>query len=169
MKIQIIGYSGSGKSTLAKILGEYYNLPILYLDNVHFYGNWQERSVEEQNEIVQEFLRANDSWVIDGNYQSVAPERFTLCDTIIFLDYNRLFCYRSAKKRYKEFKGRKRESCQCVEKFDSEFRRWILKKGRTKKQRDKHERHMNLCLHEKLRFKNRRALNHWLRFNKVID
>ena len=60
MKIQIIGYSGSGKSTLAKKLGLFYNIPYLHLDNVQFYGDWQERSIKEQNLIVDKFLQENN-------------------------------------------------------------------------------------------------------------
>ena len=73
LKIQIIGYSGSGKSTLAKKLGIHFDIPYLHLDNVQFYGDWEERSKEEQNKIVDEFLENNDSWVIDGNYSPTVP------------------------------------------------------------------------------------------------
>ena len=73
MRIQIIGYSGSGKSTLARRLGELYGLPVLHLDAVQFYGNWNERSLEEQNALVQKFLEKNEGWVIDGNYARVCP------------------------------------------------------------------------------------------------
>lgn len=55
MKIQIIGYSGSGKSTLAKTLANHYNLPLLYLDAVNFYDNWQERTFEEKNALLKNF------------------------------------------------------------------------------------------------------------------
>ncbi|MDT8336623.1 MAG: hypothetical protein RQ856_02205 [Candidatus Izemoplasmatales bacterium] len=48
MRIQIIGFSGSGKSTLAKKLADCYNLPLLCMDTVQFYGDWQSRSIEEQ-------------------------------------------------------------------------------------------------------------------------
>ena len=40
MKIQICGYSGSGKSTLACALGKKYNIPVLHMDSVNWYGNW---------------------------------------------------------------------------------------------------------------------------------
>lgn len=84
MRIQIIGYSGSGKSTLARRLGELYGLPVLHLDAVQFYGNWNERSLEEQNALVQKFLEKNEGWVIDGNYARVCPQRFAMADTCIF-------------------------------------------------------------------------------------
>ena len=84
MKIQIIGYAGSGKSTLAKKLGNHYNINYLHLDNTHFYGNWEERTVEEQTKIVDKFLLENENWIIDGNYSKVSPKRFEESDITIF-------------------------------------------------------------------------------------
>lgn len=162
MKIQIIGYSGSGKSTLAKMLGIFYNIPYIHLDNVQFFGDWQERTKEEQNRIVNEFLFNNKEWVIDGNYSVVAPSRFEDSDVTIFLNYNRFFCYRMCKKRYKMYKNSSRESCPCKEKFDFKFKKWILYESRTKKRRANHLKNLNKTKGEKLIFKNRRELNTWL-------
>lgn len=118
MKIQIIGYSGSGKSTLAKRLAEHYHTPLLYLDTVQYYDDWKERTLLQQNEIVETFLNQHDAWVIDGNYGCVAPRRFEECDMIIYLNYSRLYCYVMALQRYFQNRGRCRESCPCIEKLD---------------------------------------------------
>ena len=163
MKIQIIGYSGSGKSTLVKQLGDFYNIPYLHLDNVQFYGDWQERSKEEQNVIVSEFLEQHDNWVIDGNYSIVAPKRFEISDITIFLNYNRFFCYRMAKKRYLMYKDSHRESCPCPEKFDIAFKKWISWDSRVRKRRAKHWINLNKTKGLKLVFKNRKQLNKWLK------
>ena len=162
MKIQIIGYSGSGKSTLAKKLSEFYNIPRLYLDTLKYYGNWEERSREDIKKDLQFFLDNNDSWVIDGNYSSVCPSRFEESDITIYLNYNRFFCYRMCKKRYKMYKDVPRESCNCKEKLDKQFKRWILWEGRTNKVKKKHLDNLNKTKGQKLIFKNRRELNKWL-------
>ena len=162
MKIQIIGYSGSGKSTLAKRLATFYNIPLLYLDNTKFFGDWEERKDEEQEKIVEEFLDKNESWVIDGNYRRISPRRFEECDLLIFLDFNRFFCYRQAKKRYKQNRGSNRESCPCEEHFDISFRCWILWGSRKKKKKKQLENLMNLAKGEKLVFKNRKQLEEYL-------
>ena len=163
MKIQIIGYSGSGKSTLAKKLGEFYNAPCLYLDTVKFYGDWEERTKDEQRVRVQEFLDANESWVIDGNYSGICPSRFEETDVTIYLNYNRFFCYRMCKKRYKMYKDSPRESCNCKEKLDKEFKRWILWDGRTRARKKMHLTNLNKTKGQKLIFKNRKQLNKWLK------
>lgn len=162
MKIQIIGYSGSGKSTLAKELATYFNIPYIHLDNVQFYGDWQIRSIEEQNKIVDEFISENENWIIDGNYSKVSKKRFEISDITIFLNYNRFYCYKKAKKRYKNNKGKSRESCPCIEKFDFAFRIWLLIRGRTIKRKKKHLENLNKTSGLKLIFKNKRQLEKWL-------
>lgn len=168
MKIVVIGYSGAGKSTLARRLGDYYQIPVLHLDNVAFYGDWSRRSLEEKNQILQQFMKENrKGWVMDGNYYNCISERFEECEQIFFLDYNRVFCYFSVLRRYLKNKGRTRESCPCIEKFDFEFQKWILLDGRTRKIKDKHEQHF-IRGKERHRFKNRRQLNRYLKKAAII-
>lgn len=134
MKICIIGFSGSGKSTLAKRLAKFYNINALHLDSVHFLPNWVEREDSDMQEIVRNFMRNNDSWVIDGNYSRIAKERFSEADLIIFLKYNRFFCLRNVISRYKKYKNTTRNDMAngCNEKIDKEFISWVLYKGRKK-------------------------------------
>ena len=158
MKIQIIGYSGSGKSTLARQLGEIAGIPVLHLDSTHFYGDWQERTAEEQAAIVREFISANDSWVMDGNYTSVATERFAMTDVTIFLDFNRWFCFFSAYRRSRKYRNVARPDLGMPEKFDRSFRRWVLIDGRTKERRQKHLANLNATSGQKVVLKNRRQV-----------
>ena len=162
MKIQIIGYSGSGKSTLARKLGEIASLPVLHLDTTHFYGNWQERTAEEQTESVRAFLAENDNWVIDGNYTSIATERFAMTDMTIFMDFSRLFCFWSAYRRSRKYRGMTRPDLGCAEKFDRSFRRWILIDSRTKSFRKKIFGNLNATSGEKVILKNRRQVNKFI-------
>lgn len=137
MKIVITGFSGAGKSTLAKNLGKHYNIPVLHLDAYHFKENWQERDKTEFEQIVQDFMKNNESWIIDGNYRRIATNRFEACDQLFLLYYNRFFCLKSVIKRYKHYKGKTRPDIAdgCEEKIDREFLFWVLCKGRTKQRR----------------------------------
>ena len=162
MKIQIIGYSGSGKSTLARQLGDIAGIPVLHLDNTHFYGDWQERTAEEQAEIVRAFMAANDSWIIDGNFTSVATERFAMSDMTIFLDFNRWTCFWAAYRRSRKYRGQVRPDLGCTEKFDRSFRRWILIDGRTREHRQKHLNNLNATAGQKIVLKNRRQVRTFL-------
>ena len=167
MKIQIIGYAGSGKSTLARRLGKRFNIPILHLDSVQFYGDWQERTLEQKNEIVGQFLKENNEWVIEGNYTSVCPERFEQSDMTIFLNYNRLYCFSKVCKRYRENKGKCREDLPCKERLNWTFAKWVLYKGRTKFCKNRHLSNLNKTSGKKLTFKNVRQLNKYLKDNNL--
>lgn len=162
MKIQIIGYSGSGKSTLARELGQIADIPVLHLDSTHFYGDWQERTADEQAEIVREFIASNDSWVIDGNFTSVATERFEMTDVTIFLDFPKWRCFWAAYRRSRKHRGQARPDLGMVEKFDRSFRRWLLIDGRTKERRQKHLANLNATSGQKVVLKNRRQVQKYL-------
>ncbi|MBQ9731114.1 MAG: DNA topology modulation protein FlaR [Bacilli bacterium] len=163
MRILIIGYAGSGKSTLAKRLGRIYNVNVLHLDNAAFNEDFTNKKDEEMTLIVKDFLDKNESWVIDGNYSRICPERFELANQIIYLNFNRFFCYFSALKRYINHRGKIRDSFPCTERFGLEFQKWILYKGRTKAKRKRHLDNLNRVNGEKIIFKNRRQVNKYLK------
>ena len=137
MKIAVRGYSGAGKSTLAKALGQRYGCGVLHLDKVQFTGGWQERNRDEARATVAEFLD-RDAWIIDGNYTNFHyRRRLEEADCIVLLCFSRLTCLRQAWGRYRQFRGRVRESMAdgCCEKFDLEFFLWVVWKGRTRERR----------------------------------
>ena len=138
MKIAIMGYSGSGKSTLARKLAEKHNIPVLHFDAVQFLPDWVIRSQEEKAEITKEFMDSNASWVIDGNYSKLSFERrVEEADEIVMLLFNRFSCFYRAYRRSRIYAGKNRPDmgAGCKEKFDFEFMKWILWKGRNKKTR----------------------------------
>lgn len=142
-KIAVIGYSGSGKSTLAAFLSERLNIPVLYIDTVQFKPGWVVREHEEKLDIVRAFLDENseNGWVIDGNYTKLEYERrMAEADLIVFMNFNRISCFMRAWKRARRFKGKTRPSMTvgCDEKFDHEFRMWILRDGRKKAARKRY-------------------------------
>lgn len=104
----------------------------------------------------------DNGWIIDGDYFSVAPERFEQTDLTILLDFNRFWCWWSCYKRWKEWKGRSRGTCPCPEKFDWEFQKWILWDGRGSAVKKMHKEIMENGKGEKLRFTTRAALMAWL-------
>lgn len=134
-RIMIIGYSGSGKSTLARKLGEKWGCEVMHLDCVHWLPGWKERKREEKADIINSFLDAHYSWVIDGNYTKDCYERrLREATQIIFFKFPRRVCLFRALKRYFQYRGKSRESMTkgCEEKIDREFVWWILWKGRNR-------------------------------------
>lgn len=164
MKICIIGYAGSGKSTLAQNLAKFYNLESLHLDSVHFKPNWIEKTDEEMEKSVLDFMSQHENWVIEGNYIRIASHRFKEADLVLWLKYSRWTCLRGVIRRYKRYKNQTRPDMSpgCNEKLDGEFIRWVLYKGRKKA---KNKRYENIILQAKegYIFKNRKQLYAFLK------
>lgn len=166
MKISIIGYSGSGKSTLAGFLGEQYQVPVLYLDKVHWLPGWNERETSEKQDIVHDFLNQNSGWVIDGNYSRLFfEERMEEADKIIFMNFNRVTCLFRAWKRYITYRGRTRESMTdgCDEKIDFEFVKWILHEGRSESHKKQFQAVQEKYSDKVVVLKNQRQLNRFMK------
>jgi adenylate kinase family enzyme len=166
VKIAVLGYSGSGKSTLARELAGLYNIPVLYLDTVQFIPGWVERDKDEACSMVREFMRKNESWVIDGNYTSFhQKERLEQADMIIYMDFHRLVCLCNAIKRYVRLKNTSRESMAsgCAEKLDAEFIWWIIHKGRTGKIKKQYRKIISLNKDKTVVLKSRKQVHKYLR------
>ncbi len=136
-RIVILGNSGSGKSTLTKQLAARLNLPFLHLDTIVWKHDWQEDEYSQIENKIKNFI-TQEKWICDGNFLKKVPERFTLCDTIIFLDMNRYRCFFRVIRRYFKYKNKPRESrsIYCNEKLTKDYLRWV-KNGFHKESRPK--------------------------------
>lgn len=164
MKIAVLGHSGSGKSTLAKRVGNFYSLPVLYLDTVYFTSGWQERNPEEARGIVSTFM-AQEDWVIDGNFSGLyLTERLEQADRIIGLCFSRWNCLYRAYKRYFKYRNKSRESMAegCKEKLDWDFVWWILYKGRDREKREFYHNVATKYRDKTVILKNQKQIDAWL-------
>ena len=128
-RIMIIGCGGAGKSTLARQLGEKLNLPVVHLDQIWWKpGNWQHLEREEfDRRLTQELEKPR--WIMDGNFNRTIEARLEQCDTVIYLDMNRLVCLKSWLGRVIQNWGHARADMAegCAEWFDPEMAKWIWK------------------------------------------
>ena len=161
MKICVIGYEGSGKSTLSTTLGEIYQINTLFLDTVKYQEN-KVLSNEEIEEEIKLFLNINKDWVIDGNYFLIDQKRFKEADQIIFLNFNRFYCYKKAKERSKKLLKTDLKTNPRIASFDSSFKKWILFKSRKKKYRLNYIHVINQYKDKVVEIKNIKALNTYL-------
>ena len=101
MKFFIVGNICSGKTTLANELAYYYNIPVFHIDEiVHDDINKIKRSPEEQIKIINEIVRTNKEWIIEGTPRSNLEILCNLSETIIFLDYDKKILKKRIKRRY---------------------------------------------------------------------
>lgn len=163
-KIAVIGYSGSGKSTLAEFLGERFSVPVLYVDTIQFLPGWVVREADEKLALMRSFLDENseNGWVIDGNYTKLEYERrLEEADLIIFMSFSRIACFIRAYRRSRDFKNKTRPSMTegCDEKFDREFRRWILHDGRKRAIRKRYKSTVRTYAEKSVVIKNQRRID----------
>ena len=170
MKISIIGYSSSGKSTLAQNLGNILNIPVLHLDKVNFLPEWKERNKEESKKIVEDFIKNNDKFIIDGNYiKFIYDLRMKLSDKIIFLDFDRITCLFQAFQRYNKYKGKVRDSMTegCYEKLDWDFIKWILFDGRNEERINRYNKIIEEYKDKIIILKNRKEVDDFVEKIKI--
>lgn len=127
-RILIIGNCGSGKSTFAKALAEKTGLPLVHLDQLYWYGSWQQRPREEFDALLQTELE-KPKWIIDGNFHRTFLHRLRYCDTVFFLDMPTAVCLWGVTKRVLTNYGKTREDMggDCPEHFDRH--KWELFRG----------------------------------------
>ena len=126
-RVIIIGGNGSGKSTFAKQLHTKTGLPLVHLDRLFWYGEWQTRTREEFDALLGAELE-KDAWIIDGNYNRTIPWRLSSCDTVFYFDFSTLRCLWGVTWRVLTNLGRVRDDMggDCRERFDLSFYRFIL-------------------------------------------
>ena len=125
-KILIIGNCGVGKTTFSKKLAHKLKIPLIHLDQHYWKPNWERPSAEEWTHTVVSLTKGK-AWIIEGNYKSSLHIRIPACDTIIFLDYPRVFALWRAIKRYLQSMYQQRpEINNNREKIDLPFLKWIL-------------------------------------------
>lgn len=133
-KILVIGSPGSGKTTFSLRLGEALAIPVVHLDRLNWYGNWQTRTKDDFEALLREAL-ASDRFIVDGNYAHTLPMRLERCDTVVFLDYPTVVSLFGVLRRIIRNHGKSRPDMggNCPERFDAEFIRYTLSFNRKKR------------------------------------
>jgi adenylate kinase family enzyme len=85
-RVAVFGNTGGGKSTLAKRLAELTRLPLYPLDLIQFRAGGGEVPRDEYLAAHADILR-REEWIIDGfGCVASAWERFSVADTLIYID-----------------------------------------------------------------------------------
>ena len=84
-RILVFGGICSGKTFFARGLSRQLNILPLHLDDVYWYGNWQNVGQPELLNIVARHTTGND-WIVEGNYRRVRELIWRKCTHIFFID-----------------------------------------------------------------------------------
>jgi hypothetical protein len=86
-RIVLIGNAGGGKSILAHKMGGALNIAVYSFDDLQWRPGWIQTPWEEIRETHARWL-ARPEWIIDGwGSWGLLEERFTVADTIVFVDF----------------------------------------------------------------------------------
>jgi adenylate kinase family enzyme len=91
VRIVVIGTSGAGKTTLARGIARRLDLPHIELDAINWQAGWRDLDRHEPAEFVlrvSEAIQA-ETWVADGNYNSVRAILWRRATHLVWLDYER--------------------------------------------------------------------------------
>lgn len=127
-RILIQGSSGAGKSTFSRELSEILGISVIHMDQHYWQPNWTKpEPTDWYNRQLKMYEK--EKWIIEGGaYKKTLPHRVKASDFIIYLDFNRFFCFYRCIKRYFHYRGRTRPDLAegCNEKVDFSFAKWIL-------------------------------------------
>lgn len=104
-RILVLGSPGSGKSTVADKLHELTKIPVTRLDQLFWEDNDTTVTISELEKRIEPILLEN-SWILDGNYDSILQQRLSRADLVIYLNVPRLVCIYRVVKRYFKYRGR---------------------------------------------------------------
>ena len=169
-RICIVGGSGTGKTTLSNNLSKELGLPVMHIDAVHYFANWEIRDKDERDKIILDKVKEN-KWIIDGTYKATLEARVKNADKVIFLDYSMPARMKSVVGRCIKNRGKEVADIPgCVESLNMFLVKLVLKFKKEKRPAIVEE--INKVDKDKvLIFKNRRALNKWFKmeFNKKME
>ncbi len=109
-KIAVLGCPGSGKSTFAVRLHELTGIPVFHLDNLWWRADGT-HIPRDEFDVGLKALTDKAEWIIDGDYSRTYEARISVCEVVIFLDYDEETCMKGIKNRV----GKKRADMPWTE------------------------------------------------------
>src|SRR5437764_7465221 len=86
MKLVLLGKAGAGKSTMARRIIGGRQIPRLSLDEIAWDPGAQRKPLHESRELLNDFLKANEQWVIEGCYSDLIEAALPYCTELRFLN-----------------------------------------------------------------------------------
>jgi adenylate kinase family enzyme len=99
MKIILLGNAGAGKTTMARQLIGERNIPRLSLDEIAWGEGIERKPLEVSLRELQQFIEANDRWIIEGCYSDLVEAALPYCTELRFLNPGVEVCVEHCRQR----------------------------------------------------------------------
>jgi adenylate kinase family enzyme len=86
MKLILLGNAGAGKSTMARRIIDSGDTARLSLDEIAWGKQAERKPLEASLCELQQFLQANDDWIIEGCYSNLVEAALPFCSELRFLN-----------------------------------------------------------------------------------
>jgi adenylate kinase family enzyme len=86
MKLVLLGNAGAGKSTMARRIIGNTQIPRLSLDEIAWDPGAKRKPLDESLKLLDNFLNANNQWVIEGCYSDLVEAALAQCTELRFLN-----------------------------------------------------------------------------------
>lgn len=97
-RIVVTGPAGAGKSELAQALGSRLRIPVTHLDALYWGPGWTPTPAADW-ETRQRRALAEESWIVDSQYDDMLPDWIRVADTVVFVDASPLRCFSRVSRR----------------------------------------------------------------------
>jgi adenylate kinase family enzyme len=98
-KVVLLGNAGAGKSTMARRLIGGRQIPRLSLDEIAWDPGAQRKPLPESLALLNDFLKTNDRWVIEGCYGGLVEAALAHCTELRFLNPGVEVCVAHCRRR----------------------------------------------------------------------
>jgi adenylate kinase family enzyme len=123
-RILVLGSSGSGKTTLSIHLASVLKIEPIHLDAFFWKPGWISTPQPEWRRTVSSLIQ-EESWIMDGTYESTLDLRLPAADLVILVERSRLACLWRVLKRKLSVDDVHRPDAPAGQKLDRAFLRYI--------------------------------------------
>jgi adenylate kinase family enzyme len=125
-RILVLGSCGSGKTFLTRELSRILDLPAVHLDASFWHPGWVSTPQPEWRRVVTSLIRQN-SWIMDGTYESTLDLRIPAAEVIIMVNRPRWSCLWGVVSRSLTYRNKPRPDAPPGQPIDLAYLRYIWK------------------------------------------
>jgi len=123
-RILVLGPCGSGKTFLSGQLSRILDLPAIHLDAMFWKPGWISTPQPEWRRMVSSLVEQN-SWIMDGTYESTLDLRIPEAHAIIMVDRPRWSCLWGVVRRSVTYRNKPRPDAPPEQPIDRAYLRYI--------------------------------------------